>query len=98
MKLKAYQNCIELILQTKPIIEAIVERIRISHNKETEKTLEKGTHNGKNSDIKTNNSEENKELEDEENLVILLEQRLQFALRSLTKLYLGKNSGNQKKE
>ncbi|XP_058791779.1 erythroid differentiation-related factor 1 isoform X2 [Phymastichus coffea] len=99
-KLKSYQNCIELILQSRPIIELIVDRNKASHNKKHEKPLDKTTDKEKNNDnnIKEHNSEENKEIEDEENLVILLEQRLQFILKSLTKLCISKNSSNQKKE
>jgi len=41
---------------------------------------------------------EQKVIDDEEKLVILLEQRLQFLLRSLTKLFLNKNSVHNKKE
>lgn len=42
--------------------------------------------------------DEQKLIEDEESLVILLEQRLQFILRSLTKLFVTKNSNSSKKE
>lgn len=43
-------------------------------------------------------SEEQKLLDDEEKLVTLLEQRLQFLLRSLTKLFLSKSPVHNKKE
>lgn len=43
-------------------------------------------------------TDEQKSMEDEESLVILLEQRLQFVLRSLTKLFVAKNSNSNKKE
>lgn len=42
-----------------------------------------------------NGSEEQKLMEDEERLVVLLEQRLQFILRSLTKLFVSKNSNKK---
>lgn len=43
-------------------------------------------------------AEEQKLMDDEENLVVLLEQRLQFLLRSLTKLFLSKSPVHNKKE
>lgn len=43
-------------------------------------------------------TEEQKLMDDEENLVVLLEQRLQFLLRSVTKLFLSKSTGHNKKE
>lgn len=43
-------------------------------------------------------TEEQKLMDDEENLVVLLEQRLQFLLRSLTKLFLSKSPVHNKKE
>jgi len=42
--------------------------------------------------------EEQKLMDDEENLIVLLEQRLQFLLRSLTKLFLSKSPVHNKKE
>lgn len=43
-------------------------------------------------------AEEQKLIDDEENLIVLLEQRLQFLLRSLTKLFLSKSPVHNKKE
>lgn len=43
-------------------------------------------------------TDEQKVVEDEESLVTLLEQRLQFILRSLTKLFVTKNNSSNKKE
>lgn len=43
-------------------------------------------------------AEEQKLIDDEEKLVILLEQRLQFLLRSLTKLFLSKSPIHNKEE
>lgn len=43
-------------------------------------------------------AEEQKLMDDEENLVVLLEQRLQFLLRSVTKLFLSKSPSHNKKE
>lgn len=57
-----------------------------------------------NSELCDNKNKENDDLEEdkmeeeEEKLVVLLEQRLQFLLRSLAKLCLSKNSGANKKE
>ena len=117
----------ELILQSRPIIELIVERNRSFVNdkekeKNTENVNENNQKNNQDNSLENNqrsdekkaedqqksyygdkekeekHSDENKQIEDEESLVNLLEQRLQFVLRSLTKLCMSKNTGNQKKE
>jgi DNA topoisomerase IA len=91
-----------LILQSKPIIEIIVERNKsIVNNKENENfqikiDINKSEETSEKKETK--NSGRKKLIEDEEGLVILLEQRLQFILRSLTKLCIMKTAGNQKKE
>ena len=100
-KIKAFQNALELVIQCRPIIEVILERQKGIVNSEN-----KGNkHINKNKEKKENDkereekiSDENKQIEDEERLVILLEQRIQFILKSLTKLCINKNPGNQKKE
>ncbi|XP_017889932.1 erythroid differentiation-related factor 1 [Ceratina calcarata] len=95
-KLKAYQNGLELILQCRPIIDVLCDKNNSSKqklenassvsNKVTKENLEEGR------------VDEQKLIEDEEKLVVLLEQRLQFILRSLTKLFVTKNEKGNKKE
>ncbi|KAK1125167.1 hypothetical protein K0M31_006507 [Melipona bicolor] len=96
-KLRAYQNGLQLILQCRPIIDILCERsgspkqkvenVNIVSNKIGKDVVEEGKA-----------VDEQKLIEDEESLVILLEQRLQFILRSLTKLFVTKNSNSSKKE
>ena len=97
-KLKAYQNGLELILQCRPIMDILCDknnsqkqkiecRRNAVSNKVTKDVLEEGK-----------GSEEEKLIEDEERLVVLLEQRLQFILRSLTKLFVSKNSNKKESE
>ncbi|XP_076758545.1 erythroid differentiation-related factor 1 [Xylocopa sonorina] len=96
-KLKAYQNGLELILQCRPIIDVLCDRnssqkqkidnANIVCNKVAKESIEDGK-----------GTDEQRLIEDEESLVILLEQRLQFILRSLTKLFVTKTSNSNKKE
>ncbi|XP_014205550.1 erythroid differentiation-related factor 1 [Copidosoma floridanum] len=105
-KFKAYQTCLELIIQSKPMIDIIVERHKSAvNNTETEtknKKLDKQEKSGGDNKEKNGESEEKrtekKLVEDEEGLIVLLEQRVQFVLLSLTKLHLNKNTNNQNKE
>ncbi|XP_076241456.1 erythroid differentiation-related factor 1 isoform X2 [Calliopsis andreniformis] len=95
-KLKAYQNGLDLILQCRPIIDILCDRIHSQKQK-------KENINATNDKVEPQNTEgkgtdEQKLLEDEETLVTLLEQRLQFILRSLTKLFVTKNNNSNKKE
>ncbi|KAG7190566.1 hypothetical protein KM043_006659 [Ampulex compressa] len=94
-KLNAYRKGVELILQCKPIIEILCERNK-TQKQEADTTIvseeEKDT-----TDEEQTETEDQKLTEEEESLVILLEQRLQFLLRSLTKLFVTKNSGNSSK-
>lgn len=85
----------DLILQCIPIMEVLCER-----NKTTKQKINETTDNKikkKNLELEKT-IEEQKIIDDEERLVILLEQRLQFLLRSLTKLFFNKNAANNKKE
>ncbi|KAK2586143.1 hypothetical protein KPH14_001413 [Odynerus spinipes] len=96
-KLKAYQNGLELILQCRPIMEILCEKNKVSKQKiESNVAAETDAISNPPEDEKT--SEEQKLSEDDENLVVLLEQRLQFILRSLTKLLVNKNIATNKKE
>jgi len=90
--LKAYQSGLELILQCIPIMEILCER---GNGTTKQKILDK-TENDNAEHEKV--VEEQKLIDDEENLVVLLEQRLQFLLRSLTKLFLSKSPVHNKKE
>ncbi|XP_036151294.1 erythroid differentiation-related factor 1 isoform X2 [Monomorium pharaonis] len=90
-KLKAYQNGLELILQCMPIMEILCERSNATRQKTVDKTEDDNVEREK-------VTEEQKLIDDEENLVVLLEQRLQFLLRSLTKLLLSKSPVHNKKE
>lgn len=92
-KLKAYQNGLELILQCKPIMEILCER----DNATKPETLDNKTEDDNAECEKV--AEEQKLMDDvEEKLIILLEQRVQFLLRSLTKLFLSKSPVHNKKE
>ncbi|KAH0944645.1 hypothetical protein HN011_004591 [Eciton burchellii] len=92
-KLKAYQNGLDLVLQCIPIMQILCERNNMEEQKKevTGNELE-------NDSTDHEKVAEQKVIDDEEKLVILLEQRLQFLLRSLTKLFLNKNSIHNKKE
>ncbi|KAL6263033.1 hypothetical protein P5V15_005829 [Pogonomyrmex californicus] len=91
-KLKAYQHGLDLVLQCIPIMEVLCERT----NSTKQETVDNKTED---SNIKCEKvAEEQKLIEDDENLVLLLEQRLQFLLRSLTKLFLSKSPVHNKKE
>lgn len=94
--MKAYQNGLQLILQCKPIIDILCDRNN-SQKQKVENINAVSTKIGKES-FEEGKVDEQKLIEDEESLVILLEQRLQFILRSLTKLFVTKNSNNSKKE
>ena len=88
--MKAYQNGLQLILQCKPIIDILCDRNN-SQKQKVENVNAVSTKIGKES-FEEGKVDEQKLIEDEESLVILLEQRLQFILRSLTKLFVTKNS------
>ncbi|XP_031843039.1 erythroid differentiation-related factor 1 isoform X2 [Nomia melanderi] len=95
-KLKAYQNGLDLILQCKPILDILCER-NSSQKQKNEST------NGVNQKARKEITEgkgndDQKLLEDEESLVVLLEQRLQFILRFITKLFVTKNNNSSKKD
>ncbi|XP_018053067.1 PREDICTED: erythroid differentiation-related factor 1 isoform X1 [Atta colombica] len=91
-KLKAYQNGLELILHCIPIMKMLCER----RNATKQKTIDNKTEDSNAEHEKV--VEEQKLMDDEENLIVLLEQRLQFLLRSLTKLFLSKSPVHNKKE
>ncbi|XP_012287568.1 erythroid differentiation-related factor 1 [Orussus abietinus] len=98
-KLKAYQTGLDLILKCRPIIELMHERNKSRDANETEEGEDNRENKGENHpEDEERTAEEKKQAEDENGLVVLLEQTLQFFLRSLTKLCLGKNTGNTKKE
>lgn len=82
----------ELILQCKPILEILCER-----GNTTQKTLDNETE-GNNAECEKVAEEQKLMDDDEEKLVVLLEQRIQFLLRSLTKLFLSKSPVHNKKE
>ncbi|XP_012254661.2 erythroid differentiation-related factor 1 [Athalia rosae] len=95
-KLKFYQAGIDLILQCRPILDVLHDR-----NKGIKLKTDKSEVCDNQTDIllKNDKSEEEKLSEEEEKLIVLLEQRLQFLFRSITKLCLAKNPGaNEKKE
>ncbi|KAJ8686309.1 hypothetical protein QAD02_022103 [Eretmocerus hayati] len=99
VKLKAYQTCLELISQTRPIIDVIVDRNKsVVVNKDHPNREGVGEQDGSKDKEKEERNAEKEQLENEENVVRLLEERLQFILRSLIKLCLSKSAGNQKKE
>ncbi|XP_011298230.1 erythroid differentiation-related factor 1 isoform X1 [Fopius arisanus] len=77
-KLKAHQYALDCILQCREMLEKKKE-IAVTHS-------EKGTASC------DNNVEELDQSQEEENLMSLLEQRLQYCLKSLTKLCLGRNT------
>ncbi|XP_070155082.1 erythroid differentiation-related factor 1 isoform X2 [Polyergus mexicanus] len=102
-KLKAYQNGLVLILQCIPIMELLYERSNAARQKAKE-TIDNKIENDsagrrevtyEQKSVVENPLDENQV---EENLVVLLEQRLQFLLRSLTKLFLSKSPVHNKKE
>ena len=89
-------------MQCKSVIDIIIERnknIVKKGNLNSVRSCDNKVVNKNNTieDKKECNDEKN-QIEEEEKLVTLLEQRLQFVLRSLIKLFLNKSSGNQKKE
>jgi len=90
-KLKAYQNGLDLILQCIPIMEILCERSTTKQKAIDNKTEGDNTEREK-------VVEEQKLIDDEENLIVLLEQRLQFLLLSLTKLFRSKSPVHNKKE
>ncbi|XP_076295316.1 erythroid differentiation-related factor 1 [Lasioglossum baleicum] len=95
-KLKAYQNGLDLILRCRPILDILCER-NSSQKQKGDSTNAMNQKKGKEvAEAKV--SDDQKLMEDEESLVVLLEQRLQFILRSLTKLSVTKNSNSSKKE
>ncbi|XP_076677136.1 erythroid differentiation-related factor 1 [Andrena cerasifolii] len=96
-KLKAYQNGLELILQCKSIMDILCDRNN-SQKQKGESVIAMSHKVGKENAEEVKRTDEQKSTEDEESLVILLEQRLQFILRSLTKLFVAKNSNTNKKE
>lgn len=79
-------------------MEMLCER----NNNATKQKMKEATDDKTENDIAQGSGEETAEeqklMDEEENLVILLEQRLQFLLRSLTKLFLNKSLGHNKKE
>lgn len=82
-KLKAYQNGLDLILQCQEMLESLLDKNKINKSVDKEDEIQKEA------DID----------EETQKLIVLMEQRLQFLLRSLTKLCLGKNTvPNKKKE
>lgn len=93
--MKYYQSALDLIVQCQPILEILQEK-----NGSSSKMIE-STANCTGSDArskaedtygkKETNAEDKKQGEEEEKLVLLLEQRLQYLLRSLIKLCLGKS-------
>ncbi|XP_017791827.1 PREDICTED: erythroid differentiation-related factor 1 isoform X2 [Habropoda laboriosa] len=96
-KLKAYQNGLELILQCRPIIDIVCDKNNSQRQKaDNEKTVSNKAEKGNTEEGK--GIEEQKLMESEESLVVLMEQRLQFTLRSLTKLFVTKNNSSNKKE
>ena len=95
-KLKAYQNGLELILQCKSIMDILCDRNN-SQKQKGESVIATSHKVGK-ENAEGKRTDDQKSTEDEESLVILLEQRLQFILRSLTKLFVAKNSNSNKKE
>ncbi|XP_066598751.1 erythroid differentiation-related factor 1 [Prorops nasuta] len=94
-KLKAYQNGVELILQCKPMVEMLLEKHK-SIVQKTEKEYEECRKRNDTEEEKVN--DDSKLTEDEETLIMLLEQRLQFLLRSLTKLLVTRSSSCNNKE
>lgn len=96
-KLKAYQNGLDLILHCRPIIDILGDRNSSQKLKVESPDAVHSTAGKENAD-EEKGSDEHKLMEDEENLVALLEQRLQFILRSLTKLFVTKSSSGNKKE
>ncbi|XP_015600984.1 erythroid differentiation-related factor 1 [Cephus cinctus] len=97
-KLKAYQNGLELILQCRPIIDILYEKNKAVRPKDGASKISAEIKIERNNFDEEKSVDEQKQTEDEGKLIILLEQRLQFLLRSLTKLCLSKNTGNNKKE
>ncbi|XP_032675397.1 erythroid differentiation-related factor 1 [Odontomachus brunneus] len=93
-KVKAYQNALDLILQCIPIIELLYERNNATKDKN--ETVDDEAED----DVAAREeaAEDQKLRDEEEKLIVLLEQRVQFILRSLTKLFLSKNPGCNKKE
>jgi len=91
-KLKAYQNGLDLILQCIPIMEILCERGSTTKQKAIDNKTE-----GDNAE-REKVAEEQKLIDDEENLIVLLKQRLQFLLLSLTKLFRSKSPVHNKKE
>lgn len=94
-KVKAYQNALDLILQCIPIIEILCERNNSTKDR-PEETVEDEAEDS--IAAREEAAEEERLKDEEEKLVVLLEQRVQFILRSLTKLFLNKNPGCNKKE
>lgn len=82
-KLKAYQSALDYILQCNTLI--VQKNILPKIDNKQQSTKSDATHNCDNSLI-----EEQDQNQEEEKLVLLLEQRLQNCLKSLTKLCLGK--------
>ncbi|OXU32038.1 hypothetical protein TSAR_004336 [Trichomalopsis sarcophagae] len=102
VKLKAYKNALELILQSRPIIKNIIERNRSIVNKQKYITKQEEVDKQNQVDNSIENekmiSDEKKQITEEQKIIVLLEHRLQLILLSLTKLYANKSSANQKKE
>lgn len=93
-KLKSYQNAVELILQCQPILDILIDKLKMT------KTIKKDCNTVKYDDKTMENenlheeqlTDDDKQNDDDEKLVMLLQQRIQFILKSLTKLFLMKNS------
>ncbi|XP_054016507.1 erythroid differentiation-related factor 1 [Hylaeus anthracinus] len=95
-KLKAYQNSLDLILQCRPIMDILCDRN--NSQKQAGKSLSTLDDKAGKENSERKGIDEQKFIEDEETLVTLLEQRLQFNLRSLTKLVVTKNSSSSEKD
>ncbi|CAD6239249.1 GSCOCG00008661001-RA-CDS [Cotesia congregata] len=116
-KLKAYQSGLDLILETTPMLEIMIEKhkdnkIKFDGNKENLEVMNGENKNKyseedkENQEVKLRNLkkeseeeiEENQQNEKEENLIVLMEQRLQYLLKSLAKLCIDKNVNKKEYE
>ena len=101
VKVKAYRSGLDIILQCQPVINIFCEK-RKNDSQMIENANLNSSHVTNDSSIQNTENdqvtEEKKQIVDEESLINLLEQRLQFVLRSLIKLYRNnKTTGNHKK-
>ncbi|XP_046431466.1 erythroid differentiation-related factor 1 isoform X1 [Neodiprion fabricii] len=96
-KLKFYQSGVDLILQCRPILEILHERNKgVKFQPDMSEVCD--DKNEQKKSVVTEKTDDEKLTEEDEKLVVLLEQRLQFLLRSLAKLCIAKNPGGKKKE